>query len=135
MFGGSKVVAQGAGEVVKQGLAGVGKILDGLITNQEEKGKIDIAFNKLQTKINEIEAASKSLFVSGWRPFIGWVCGFGLGFNFVIRPIMNYVLLVFYTNVPLMESLDTGTLLTLITGMLGFGALRTYEKKKKISRN
>ena len=54
--------------------------------------------NTLQTETNNKNAENPSLFVSGWRPFIGWICGLGLGFNFVIRPIMNYVLLVFYSN-------------------------------------
>ena len=72
MFGLGKSSGKAIGDVVKEGLGGVGKILDSVVTTSEEKGKLDIAFNKLQTEINKIEASSSSLFVSGWRPFIGW---------------------------------------------------------------
>ena len=88
-----------------------------------------------QTKINEIEAQSTSFFVSGWRPFVGWVCGVGVGFNYVLRPLINYVLAVFYPLVEQMKSLDMSQLMPLLMGMLGFGALRTYEKLKKKARN
>jgi len=132
MFGIGKNIAS---DVVKEGLGGVGKILDSVITNAEERGKIDIEFNKLQTNINELEAQSSSLFVSGWRPFVGWVCGVGIGFNFVVRPLINYLLLLFSPATPVMASLEMGVLSTLITGMLGFGAIRTYEKIKGKHRN
>jgi len=135
MFGIGKVAGQAVGEVVKEGLGGISKILDTTITNYEERGKIDIEFNKLQTKINEIEAQSTSLFVSGWRPFTGWVCSFGVGFNYVLRPLINYVLAVFYPLVEQMKSLDMTQLMPLLMGMLGFGALRTYEKLKKKARD
>jgi hypothetical protein len=131
MFG----IGKGAGKAVNETLGGVSKILDKVVTTQVERGKIDIAFNELQTKINELESQNGSLFVSGWRPFVGWVCGIGIGFNFVIRPMVNYLLMVFSPETKLMESLEMGVLSTLITGMLGFGAIRTYEKVKNKHRN
>lgn len=131
MFG----IGKGAGKVVNDALGGVNKILDTVVTTSVERGKIDIEFNKLQTQINELEAGNGSLFVSGWRPMVGWVCSVGIAFNFVIRPIINYLLLVFSPTTPIMESLDMGVLSTLITGMLGFGAIRTYEKVKNKHRN
>ncbi len=131
MFG----IGKGAGKVVNDALGGVNKILDTVVTTSVERGKIDIEFNKLQTKINELEAGNGSLFVSGWRPMVGWVCSVGIAFNFVIRPIINYLLLVFSPTTPIMDSLDMGVLSTLITGMLGFGAIRTYEKVKNKHRN
>jgi hypothetical protein len=114
---------------------GVTNILDEVITSKEEKALIQIKMNTLQTETNNKNAENPSLFVSGWRPFIGWICGFGLGFNFVIRPIMNYVLLVFYPAVETMPSLDVSVLLSLVTGMLGFAGLRTFEKVKNKERN
>lgn len=131
MFG----IGKGAGKAVNDALGGVNKILDTVVTTSVERGKIDIEFNKLQTQINELEAGNGSIFVSGWRPFVGWVCGVGVGFNFVLRPIFNYVLLVFYPDVPIMESLSMAQLIPLLTGMLGFGAIRTYEKVKNKNRN
>lgn len=135
MFGIGKGAGNAVGEVVKEGLSGVGKILDNITTTSEERGKLDIEFNKLQTEINKLDSNNSSLFVSGWRPFVGWICGIGIGFNFVVRPMMNYTLMIFSPETKLMESLEMGVLSTLITGMLGFGAIRTYEKIKGKNRN
>ena len=134
MFGLGKKPEKAIAEVVKEGLGGVGNILDGIITTQEERGKLDIAFNKLQTDINLLEVNSSSFFVSGWRPFIGWVCGVGVGFNYVIRPLLNYLLAILSPSVNPLNSLDMSQLMPLLMGMLGFGALRTYEKVKKKAR-
>ena len=120
---------------ISEAVSQVGKTIDELVTSKEEKGRIDLELQKLQTVINEKESEHSSLFVSGWRPFIGWICGVGLGFNFVLRPLINYVLLVFFPQTPIMESLEVGALMTLITGMLGFGTIRTYEKIKGVQRN
>lgn len=81
-----------------------------------------------QLEINKIEAGSASLFVSGWRPFIGWTCGAGLAYQFLVFP----VLVAFQ---PRIVQLDMGTLLALLTGMLGFGAMRTAEKIQGVARS
>ncbi len=115
---------------------GLGNVLDEVITTKEEKAKVDIEFNKLQTEINKLEAQHASIFVSGWRPFVGWVCASGLGFNYILRPIMNYVIILMNKpNIVPMETLSMNEMLTLLTGMLGFGALRTYEKRKNKARD
>ena len=130
-FGLGKILGS---DTVSKAVSSLGNAVDELITSDEERGKIHVELQKLQTEINKEEGKSKSVFVAGWRPFIGWICGFAFGFNFIIRPILNYILLVFYPAVPIMASLEMGVLSTLLTGMLGFGALRTFEKHKKISR-
>lgn len=79
-----------------------------------------------QLKINEVEAANPSVFVSGWRPFVGWVCGFGLVYSFIGQPLLAWGSVNFHFVVP--PTLDLGTLLTILGGMLGLGALRTTEK-------
>ena len=79
-----------------------------------------------QMQINQVEAASSSVFVSGWRPFIGWVCGIGLGYQFLIFPIL-------IGFAPKIQQLDIGTLLTLLMGMLGLGTMRTYEKLNNVA--
>lgn len=84
-----------------------------------------------QTDINREEARSGSNFRGGWRPFIGWVCGMGLAYQFVVRPLGNGVLAWRGQGMPLPE-LDSGTLMALVTGMLGFGGLRTYEKQRGV---
>lgn len=82
-----------------------------------------------QTNINAIEAAQPSNFRGGWRPFIGWVCGVGLAYQFVVRPVTNG-LLIAYGHTPVMPALETDTLMALVTGMLGFGGMRTAERLK-----
>lgn len=74
-----------------------------------------------QVEVNKVEAASPSLFTSGWRPYIGWICGTGLGYQFLIYPTL-------VAFVPKIQQLDVSTLLTLLAGMLGLGVLRTQEK-------
>lgn len=80
-----------------------------------------------QLEINKVEATSANWFVAGWRPYIGWICGTGLAYQFLIYPI-----LVAYQ--PKVVQLDMGTLLTLLAGMLGLGGLRTYEKAQGVAR-
>jgi hypothetical protein len=92
----------------------------------------DADMAKAQAAINQTEAANPNLFVSGWRPFVGWVCGLGLAYAFLIKPIAS-PLVQKWSGVP-MEALDVGTLLTLLFGMLGLGGMRTFEKMNGVAR-
>ena len=80
----------------------------------------------IQTKINEIEAGHRTVFVAGWRPFIGWVCGVALAYNFIIRDLFIWALDP--QEVPPASQMEH--LMTVLLGMLGLGGLRTYEKVK-----
>tara|TARA_R100001163_G_C4918206_1_gene99537 strand:- start:123 stop:503 length:381 start_codon:yes stop_codon:yes gene_type:complete len=80
----------------------------------------------IQTKINEIEAGHRTVFVAGWRPFIGWVCGVALAYNFIIRDLFIWALDP--QEVP--PALQMEHLMTVLLGMLGLGGLRTFEKVK-----
>jgi len=80
-----------------------------------------------QIEVNKAEAQSLDGFRAGWRPFIGWVCGLGLAYQFLLRPLANGTLLATGYGAPMPE-LDTSTLMALVTGILGFGGLRTFEK-------
>lgn len=80
----------------------------------------------IQTKINEIEAQHRTVFVAGWRPFIGWVCGIALAYNFVIRDL--FIWAIKPETVP--PALQMEHLMTVLLGMLGLGGMRTYEKIK-----
>jgi hypothetical protein len=94
---------------------------------QEDVLAADNAARQAQTDVNKVEAASSSMFVAGWRPFIGWVCGTGLLVQFLVNPIASWIAAL--CNHPIVfPSLDLGTLTTLLFGMLGLGAMRTYEK-------
>ena len=79
---------------------------------------------ELQAQINEQEAKHRTIFVAGRRPFIGWVCGFALAYNFVLRD-----LLVWYVGVESAPpALQMEHLMTVLIGMLGLGGMRTFEK-------
>ena len=90
--------------------------------------------NMAQLEVNKIEAAHKSLFVAGWRPFVGWVCAFALAYHFIFQPIMVFTISVYGLAITLPE-FDMGSLMTVLMGMLGLGGLRTFEKVKKVNRD
>jgi hypothetical protein len=79
-----------------------------------------------QMEINKVEAANPSVFVSGWRPFVGWICGVGLLYSFLGQPLLTWASSFFHISGP--PSLDMGTLITVLGGLLGLGSLRTIEK-------
>lgn len=86
-----------------------------------------------QIKVNEIEAAHPNIFVSGWRPAVGWVCVAAYCYNYVVMPLIVWFATWYDKTAPAMITLDTGELTTLLFGMLGIGTLRTYEKIKNVS--
>jgi hypothetical protein len=89
---------------------------------------------KGQLEVNKVEAAHKSLFVAGWRPAIGWICGLGMASNFILIPMANFVLALTGSAV-VVPLLDTGEMMPVLMGMLGLGAMRTYEKKEGVQRD
>lgn len=88
---------------------------------------------KAQIEVNKVEASSSSLFVSGWRPAVGWVCVSGMAGNFIIIPLANFVLALSDSNITI-PLIDTATMMPVLMGMLGLGAMRSAEKIKKVSR-
>lgn len=87
-----------------------------------------------QIKIDEIEAANTNWFVAGWRPFIGWICGCGLGYQFLLMPLGNGLMTVLGHAQPFI-ALNTDTLLSCLSGLLGLGTLRTFEKHQGVEDN
>lgn len=105
--------------------------------NQREKAAFEIAQmvhqgNLAQIEVNKVEAASSNLFVAGWRPAIGWICGAGYAYAFILQPFLIFVITV--AQIPLkteqLPVLDMGEMGLMLANLLGFGALRTYEKVK-----
>jgi hypothetical protein len=88
---------------------------------------------KGQLEVNKAEAASASLFVAGWRPAVGWVCVLGMASNFVLIPMVNFILALVESTVTV-PLIDTSTMMPVLLGMLGLGAMRSAEKIKKVSR-
>ena len=94
---------------------------------------------KGQLDINKQEAAHHSIFVAGWRPFIGWVCGFGIAWQFIITPLISWAMLFYMAAhpeavIPAAPELDMTELFGLVFAMLGMGGLRTYEKLNGVAR-
>lgn len=84
-----------------------------------------------QVEVNKVEAAHQSLFVAGWRPAIGWVCGAAFAFKFILGPAAVVVMAMAGHPITLPE-FDFTEMSTILMGMLGLGALRTVEKVKGV---
>jgi hypothetical protein len=92
-----------------------------------------VALVQAQTHVNEIEAANSNIFISGWRPAIGWICGTAYAYHFVIFPFLTFTITAvgFPIDIAKLPVIDWTELSVVLTGMLGLGALRTYEKVNK----
>jgi hypothetical protein len=82
-----------------------------------------------QIKTNAVEAANPSIFVSGWRPAVGWVCACAYAYNYFAMPMIVWVAKWYSGEAPPMIMLETSELTTLLFGMLGLGAMRSFDKK------
>jgi len=104
--------------------------IDDFTLDKAEKAELIQEINKAQLEVNKVEAGHTSLFVAGWRPFVGWTCGIALCYHFVLQPFLVFLLYSFGYQVALPQ-FDMTTLTTILMGMLGLGGLRSYEKVKK----
>jgi hypothetical protein len=125
-------------------LTGIGSVADLAKTaidkiwpdkTQQEKDQLAAAVMVVQGQldINKAEASNPSVFVAGWRPFIGWVCGAALVYQYLIRPLASWGCAAAGHPVPVMPGLDDN-LWQLLLGMLGLGGLRTAEKIKGVAK-
>lgn len=115
----------------------VSNILDKFVADKDLKTKLShelekeiISLNKAQLEVNKVEAKHSNIFVSGWRPAIGWICGFSIGYHFILEPVIQYILIVNGIQFETPE-FDFSQLSTIVMAMLGMSTLRTYEKTKK----
>ena len=102
------------------------------LSTMAERHAQDLA--KGQIDINKAEAAHRSIWVAGWRPFVGWVCGIALAWHFVLSPLIIFGIALSGLTAPTLPEFDMGSLLTVLMGMLGLGGLRTLEKFKEVSK-
>ena len=162
----------GIGSIIES----VGKIADDLVTTDKEKMQLalqekamDISLVQEQVQVNKAEAQHQSLFVAGWRPFIGWVGGLALAYQFLLYPLLGWIWALLHAQpvIPchlaptdvqsmlnaagtaaestgtLIKAIDLGActfnpppafesdvLFTIVTGMLGIGGMRSYDKLK-----
>ena len=91
-----------------------------------------LQINLAQAEINKVEASSQNGFQAGWRPLAGYMCVAGLGYEFLLRPMLPWALTVSGVEAPPLPSLD-GVLFELMFGMLGLGTLRTADRWKRIN--
>jgi len=131
----------GIGKIVES----VGNIADDLITTKEEKLKIALQEKKMynelmqgQLEINKEEARHGSIFVAGWRPFIGWVGGIALAYQFLLYPLLVWGWTICQAKAWIPGEIDpppvfdAGPLFAIVTGMLGIGSMRRYDKIKGV---
>jgi hypothetical protein len=125
---------------IDDAIAAALKVLDKFVPDPEAKAKAESelrsslqAWDKAQTDVNAVEAANSNVFVSGWRPFIGWTCGLALAYQYVLAPLIMWVTLTVGIHLAAPPKLDD-MLWQLVFAMLGMGGLRTFEKIKGVSR-
>lgn len=118
---------------------GIGeKLIDKLFPDPAKKAEALLELKKLeqsgdlaviagQVEINKIEAANPNVFISGWRPFVGWICASALAYYFIISPFLITVAGVFGRTL-VVPTIDVSLLVTLLISMLGLGGMRTIEK-------
>jgi hypothetical protein len=133
------------------GLQFVGKIADriwpdpaakakGLLELEQLRQTGELAYLAAETElmkgqiaINTEEAKSASIFVAGWRPWIGWVCGVAFAYHFILQPLLVFLMASAGHKVEL-PAFDMDALNTVLLGMLGLGGMRSFEKFKGVTK-
>ena len=120
-------------------------LLDKFIEDKDQKAKLahEIATmaekqmheaNMGQIEINKAEAQHRSIFVAGWRPFLGWGRSFAMAWHFVLAPVTMFICSYLGIEIPELPTFDMDSLMTVLLGMLGLCGLRTVEKVKGITK-
>lgn len=125
------------------GLEMIGKLVDRIPDPKaRERAELEMKADLLkfaaeqsqaQMEVNKVEAAHQSIFVAGWRPFIGWMGGVSLGYAFLLQPILSWFLAIVGVGTPL-PAPNTEAMMALVTAMLGVTAARSFDKWKGTSR-
>ena len=116
----------------------VGGVIDRIWPNKTEQERAELQAAMLvvqgQLDVNKAEAASPSVFVAGWRPFIGWVCGSACAWNWIGLPVAKVLLPLAGGQVIALEAADLTEMLPVLMGMLGLAGYRTFEKTRGVAR-
>jgi len=112
-----------------------GKLIDKFVPDPQaaaqaklEFAKLEVDLAKQQNDVNAAEAANTNIFVSGWRPFVGWICGIAFGFKYLGGPLL-FMVAQFFDKVVVLPNIDAADLIPILLGMLGLGAMRSFDKK------
>jgi len=126
------------GDIIKT----VGSVIDDLHTSGEERDAAALEKLKLvqeqlkaQTDINQTEAGHGSIFVAGWRPFVGWICGFALAYAAILDPFMRFAAKVGFGYASEFPQIDTNLTMQVLLGMLGLAGMRSWEADKGVKRS
>lgn len=126
----------GVGSIIES----VGKVAEHFVTTDKEKMQIDLENRRLdqqndmaQLDVNKAEAQSTSLFVSGWRPAVGWVCAFSLFYVALLDPIARFVAKVIIGYGGAFPVIDTTITMQVLFGMLGMSGMRSFEKARNVA--
>lgn len=119
---------------------GVAGAVDRFVETEEERKAAELLLIKIQQQpdkwqleVNKIQAAHRSVFVAGPRPFIMWTCGVGIALNFIFFPIADWVITLMNVGISMPE-IKNEQLMTLVLSLLGLGSLRTYEKRNGLTQ-
>ena len=123
----------------------VSSLLDKVIPDADEKNRLAHEIATMaekqaheaamaQVEVNKAEAQHKSIFVAGWRPFIGWTCGVALAYHFIFAPFIVFGVAWSGAEIPEIPAFDMDSLMTVLLGMLGLGGMRSFEKAKGLTK-
>jgi len=125
------------GSTAAQPIEAIGNVFDKLFTSDQEREQAKAVLDKiaqqphiLQAEINKIEAQHRSIFVAGWRPFIGWVCGSALAYSFILRDLIAWGMSINNPDIQPPPELAMEHLVSILLALLGLGGMRTFEKLK-----
>ena len=123
--------------------SGLFGLIDKLFTSEDKRMAAKLKVLELeksgelaQIAVNAQEARHDSIFVAGWRPFIGWVCGLAFTWAFLFYPILSFLVVAFSlpVDLTLVPELDLDSMMPVLMGMLGLGAMRSWEKREGVAR-
>ena len=120
-------------------------LLDKFVEDKDQKARLahDIATMAekhaheaamAQVEVNKAEAGHRSIFVAGWRPFIGWTCGVALAYHFIFAPLILFGVGWAGATIPDLPVFDMDSLMTVLLCMLGLGGMRSFEKAKGLTK-
>ena len=123
----------------------VASLLDKFIEDKDQKAKLAHEISTMATRhaqelakgqleINKVEAQHRSMFVAGWRPFLGWGLSFAMIWHFVLVPLITFICAFAGMDIPDLPFFDMESLMTVVLGMLGLGGLRSFEKAKGLTK-